>query len=304
MRLDFNVLWVEDSQDLVVEQKEKLERLIRKEGFRLRVKFASSVKEATDSVSDDIYGDHVDLVLMDYNLEGGPNGDQGLIAVRDLLPYKDIIFYSAQANNLRDIWAKTNVQGIYLSNREELPDTAEGLFHTLVKKVLDIDHSRGLVMGATSDIDHFINDCLEMLFSTGDVEMQAEAISLVGVRMKEIRDRFEAAAVKVEAIKLLSELADHHAVYTSADRLNLLRKMLKARKLDEKIRDPLKRYASEVLPKRNDLAHVRVQIDGFSRKLLNRKGEELTSDEMRALRLSLLENQELFEELHLSLKGG
>lgn len=304
MRLDFNVLWVEDSQDLVVEQKEKLERLIRKEGFRLRVKFASSVQQATASIAEDVYGDHVDLVLMDYNLGAGPNGDQGLVEVRQRLPFKDIVFYSAQANNLREILAKTNVQGIYLSNRDELPETAEGLFHTLVKKVLDIDHSRGLVMGATSDIDHFVNDCLEMLFASSEQEVQAQVIALVGSRMKEIRNRFETSAAEVEAIKAVAELADKHAVYTSVDRLNLLRKVLKLRKLDGKIRDDLTKYASETVPRRNDLAHVRVQINGFSRKLLNRKGEELTSDEMRALRLGLLESQELFEALHLSLKNS
>src|SRR5229473_5470778 len=183
MRLDFNVLWVEDSQDLVAEQLEKLERTVRNEGFRLRVKFASSVQEATSSIATDVYGDHVDLVLMDYNLGAGPNGDTGLVEVRKLLPYKDIIFYSAQAGNLREILAKIPVQGVYLSNREELPDTADGIFQTLVKKVLDIDHSRGLVMGATSDIDHFVNDCLEAIFAGSEKAVQNQVLAIVLARM-------------------------------------------------------------------------------------------------------------------------
>ena len=34
MRLDFNVLWVEDNQRNVQSQRERIELLIRKEGFR------------------------------------------------------------------------------------------------------------------------------------------------------------------------------------------------------------------------------------------------------------------------------
>ncbi len=65
MRLDFNVLWVEDQRSLVESQREKIALEIKKEGFRLQVEFASSVDEANRFLSNDIYGDHIDLVLMD-----------------------------------------------------------------------------------------------------------------------------------------------------------------------------------------------------------------------------------------------
>lgn len=301
MRLDFNVLWVEDTPDLVTEQREKLERSIRREGFRLKVQFVSSVAEATKFISTDIYGDHIDLVLMDYNLGAGPSGDTGLIEVRKLLPYKDIIFYSAQAANLREIVRKLPVEGIFLSNRNDLPDAAEGLFETLVKKVLDIDHSRGLVMGATSDIDHFVNDCLVTVFKDTDAAFQTEVIKIILERIKEIRKRFDTAVEEIEAITNVSEIFDKHHVYTSVDRLHLLRKSLDLKQIHPDKTDAMKRYASDTIPKRNDLAHLRVKIDGFSRKLLDRNGKEFTGEEMRALRSSLLEHQELFEALYVDL---
>ena len=61
MRMDFNILWVENQQDLVQAQKERLELLVRREGFRLQVKFVESVDAAVASLGDDIYTDHVDL---------------------------------------------------------------------------------------------------------------------------------------------------------------------------------------------------------------------------------------------------
>jgi CheY-like chemotaxis protein len=301
MRLDFNVLWVEDLQDEVQDQKERLETLIRKEGFRLRVKFASSVEEATTFISDSVFGDHVDLILMDYNLGAGPNGDVGLVQIRGMLPYKEMIFYSAQANNLRDLLKASNVEGVYLSDRNDLPGTAEGIFQTLVKKVLDIDHSRGIVMGATSDIDHFVNDCIVAVFKLSNDDVRNGALTAVLKRMKEIRERFEETAKEIEAIKDVSELFDKHAVYSSVDRLNLLRKLLKLAGLHQDKEGAMKKYISETVPLRNNLAHVRVKIDGFSRKLIDLKGKELTSDEMKKLRLELLEHQEIFESLFEAL---
>ncbi|WP_124699266.1 hypothetical protein [Burkholderia cenocepacia] len=301
MRLDFNILWVEDQQGAVQAQKGRIERLIRADGFRLRVQFASSVAEATEYLSDDVFGDHVDLILMDYDLGSGPSGDKGLNEVRRLMPYKDVIFYSAQADNLRKVLDETGVEGIYLSNRQELPDAAHGIFHTLIKKVLDIDHSRGLVMGATSDIDHFVNDCLIRLFDTSDEDIQQQIFEAIAKRMGEIRARFDEVTTEISNIKHISELFSNHAVYTSTDRANLLRKILKFHKIQAEIEKGISDYVTNVVPKRNTLAHVRVVINGFSRKLIDAKGNELSNDEMKQLRLLLLEKQEMFETLHNAL---
>jgi len=300
MRLDFNVLWVEDLQANVQAQKEKLERLIRNEGFRLRVQFASSVEEASKYLSDDIFGDHIDLILMDYNLGAGPNGDAGLVEVRNRMRYKEIIFYSAQADNLRDILKATNVEGVYLSIRDDIPDTAGGVFEALIKKVLDIDHSRGIVMGTTSDIDYLINQCLIRVFNNSNEDTKSKSLKIVQGRVKEKRKSFDEDAAKVEAITHVSDLLDKHNIYTSIDRLNLLRKIFSANRVFTEKCETMKAYTS-TYPKRNDLAHVRVQIEGFSRKLFNRNNEELTSDEMRKLRLELLEYQEFFEKLFESV---
>lgn len=304
MRLDFNVLWVEDLQDNVQAQKQRLERLVKNEGFRLQVRFAASVAEALEYLSDDIFSDHIDLILMDYNLGPGPNGDKGLIEIRSLMPYKEIVFYSAQAaNSLRDILIATNVNGVYLSTREDLPETASGVFDTLVKKVIDIDHSRGIVMGTTSDIDHFVNECLTAIFDRCGENARLGALAIIQKHMKEKRKDFEKNATKVEQVTHVSELFDKHTVYTSVDRLNLLRKIFETNDLYSDKWDNMKDYVPQIIQKRNDLAHVQVKSEGgFSRKFFNKKGEELTSKDMKELRLKLLDYQEMFEKLVESVK--
>lgn len=304
MRMDFNILWVENQQDLVQSQKERLERLVRREGFRLQVKFVESVDAALTSLGDDVYTDHVDLVLMDYDLGAGKKGDEGLVEVRHLIPYRDVIFYSSQANELLKMVLERGVEGVFCSTRDDLPDRCFGVFEALIKKVVDIDHSRGIVMGTTSDIDQFVMDALVASFDRCDDNGKAEALAQVQKDLKKMRGRFEKAADEIAAVKHLSELFDHHAFYTSVDRMELLRKVLKAGAPDvHKTSDAtLIDYIQTTLPRRNDLAHVRVQVEGFSRKLVNRKNIELTAADMKSLRLQLLQHHESIEGLCAALK--
>jgi CheY-like chemotaxis protein len=304
VRLEFNVLWVEDQPERVEAQRVRIERVIRKEGFKLDVIFAPSVQEARKYLSDDIYGDHIDLILMDYDLEGDMKGDEGLVEVRQIFPYKDVVFYSANAPDLLKKVQERGLQGVFCSIRDDLPQTVEGLFEALVKKVIDIDHSRGIVMGATSDIDYYVNEALITLFGAAQHDEREMVLGLVAERMKEIRGRFELAAGEVEAVKTVADLLDKHHIYTSGDRIQLLRKVLGARSLKPGESKKMGAYAADVAPRRNDLAHVRVEKHGFSRKLFDRKGKEFTSEEMKALRLTLLEHREMFEALADSLAQG
>jgi CheY-like chemotaxis protein len=163
MRLDFNILWVEDQPNQVNSQRESIERKMRSEGFKLQTVFTSSVEDAAVHLGDNIFRDHVDLVLMDFELAGKTNGGEGLEVVREWCPFKDIVFYSAKRpTELKSIIAEKEISGVFCTARIGLPDTVLGIFGVLVKKVLDIDHSRGIVMGATSEIDDFVNRSLEI----------------------------------------------------------------------------------------------------------------------------------------------
>src|SRR5258706_9042327 len=117
MRLDFNVLWVEDQPERVKSYAQKIDRLIRKDGFRLETVFAESVEKAKELLHSSIYGDHIDLILIDYDLGAAPSGEEGLVEVRNTFPYKDIVFYSAQVTKLADMVARRQLQGIFCSVR-------------------------------------------------------------------------------------------------------------------------------------------------------------------------------------------
>src|SRR5579872_7246873 len=98
MRLDFNVLWVEDQPNLVAASVTALQRSMAEEGFELRHTFCTDVDGVTAYLADDVFRDEVDLILVDWDLGAGLKGEAVISQVRETIPYKDIVFYSAHPN--------------------------------------------------------------------------------------------------------------------------------------------------------------------------------------------------------------
>jgi len=96
------------------------------------------------------------------------------------------------------------------------------LFENLVRKVLDIDHMRGIVMGATSDIDELIRECLRAFDKDGNGKSHGILIGEALVLAQKALDRF---AKKHEGLKndcTLEGLFREHDLLTSATRIDLL----------------------------------------------------------------------------------
>lgn len=304
MRLEYNVLWVEDQPDRVNAQRNRIERDIRKEGFRLDTKFAASVDEAVVLLTDNIYGDHIDLVLMDQDLGPGKKGEDGLVEVRRKFAHKDLIFYSANAQNLGSLVESKHLQGVYWSTRDELPDEVLGVFQSLVRKVLDIDQARGIVMGCSSDIDGLVFDSIDATFRKDSGKLSDAAKKRISDHLKNITTTFEKNAQRLGAVTTVAELGDLHFVYSSDYRHRLLLGLLDKQSQYENVRTAIKEYLEHVTPVRNTLAHVRVSRSGFARTLTDKNGNEITRDTVRELMLRLLSHQEALEELLDSLSQG
>ncbi len=165
MRLDFNALWVEDQPNAVKDQSEAIAEGMVEDGFEFRPTMCRTLDAVKALLADDIFNDEVDLILVDWDLGGGVQGQDAIAAIRQDILYKDVVFYSANNNvlQLRNLAVAAGVEGIYCATRAQLVQEVLGVFQSLVKKVLDLDHSRGIVMGATSDIDRLVLEFVEII---------------------------------------------------------------------------------------------------------------------------------------------
>jgi CheY-like chemotaxis protein len=303
MRLDFNVLWVDDQPDNMKASVATLQRAMAAEGFDLKHEFCSTMEEVTAMIADSLFRDEIDLILVDWNLGGGLTGEEVIAKIRETVPYKDIIFYSANANvdDLKKASYKAGNEGVYFVVRGELVDEATQLFHTMIKKVLDLDHTRGIVMGATSDVDQMARDCLQLAHDLlEEAEKRGvleEMVSLLNEKAPSLEKRVNKLTKNPQVSVILAE----HAVFTANDGLRILTRLLELPTFaaQKPHQDGVKRYINEVVPKRNILGHKVLTPEGKPVGIAGETSAEVISvDEMRALRKLLLELRKEFKLLH------
>lgn len=305
MRLDFNVLWVDDQPNAVNAQITRIKAEMAGEGFNFSPTQCASIDEVETLIAGDVFQDEVDLILVDWDLGGGVHGQDVIERVRQVAQYKDVVFYSAQtpAADLRRMAFERDLEGIYCASREGLIDEVLGVFESLVKKVLDLDHTRGIVMGATSDIDHMIHSCLlhieARLDDGGKKALVDQAIKRVQERVKDIAKQ----GGKLGAATSITTILEAHMIFGANDRLRMLRRLLEGDANHGPSVETIKSYMDNVVPERNVLGHMLLAPEGKPQAVVNSEGTQINLGDMRTLRKTILGLREDFRTLVDALKA-
>jgi len=293
MRLDFNVLWVDDQPEQLDAQLIAISRHMAGEGFSLEVKKCQSLQDVRALIGEEVFQDEVDLILVDWNLGGGLRGQDVIAEIRQYIPYKDLIFYSSltTVNELRQAASSASADGIFCTSKNAIVEEVAAVFDTLIKKVLDLDHTRGIVMGATSDIDHMTVRCLGAIEQHCDESEREELLAKAKELISKTQQRISKNALTLENAVSITELLDMHAVFTANDRLRVLNMVLGKEKYSDraKLKAGILSYINNVVPLRNDLGHVILVPTERTAMLVDGEGKEVSVGDMRELRKLLLE---------------
>lgn len=308
MRLDFNVLWVDDQPGLMSAAKSNLARIMAMEGFDLNPAFCTTMDEVTGRLADDIFRDEVDLILVDWELGAGLRGQTVISEIRKQISHKDVVFYSANADigDLRQASFTEGHEGIYFVSRDDLPVEVDQLFHSMIKKVLDLDHTRGIVMGATSDVDQMARECLQLAHDTldeaGKAGVLAEMLELLDAKIPAL----EKNITKLKGNPVVADILKAHPTFTANDGLRILSRLLDlpAFAAHQTRQASVTRYIVDIVPQRNVLGHKVLTPEGKPAGIAGANGQVISLDEMRTLRRALLELRNEFRLLHTGLSGG
>ncbi len=307
MRLDFNILWVDDQPQLVDGQRKTLQRVMAQEGFDLKPTFCTTLDEVKSFLAQDLFRDEIDLILVDWDLGGGLKGQTVIAEIREVVPYKDIIFYSANVNvaELRKASYEAANEGVFFVTRNDLVDEASHLFGSVIKKVLDLDHIRGIVMGATSDVDHMARECLklahDLLDDAGKAGVLTEMVELLNNKAPDLEKRVGKLTTAPEVDKIL----EAHLTFTANDGLRILSRLLDMQQFTDLKghQEHVKIYLAKVVPKRNVLGHKVLTPEGKPAGIAGETTAEVISiEDMRELRCALLELRSEFKLLVDALK--
>lgn len=292
MRLDFNVLWVDDQPGSVVNQIKSITSQMATEGFEFRVRQCTTLDEVEATISEHIFTDEVDLILVDWDLGNGAHGEDAIERIREAVQYKDVVFYSGQSSvvELRQKAYEKQLEGVYCSSREGLVDEVIGVFDSLIKKVLDLDHTRGIVMGATSDIDHMVNTCLTLAHGKLDEIGKAKFIEEALRRVEEQVQNVAKQGEKLKDTPSVEALFKAHMLFTSDHRLRMLANVLRMKEFSAYSAgiNTVKSYRDGVVQERNTLGHAVLVPQGKPNSVVDGAGKIVDIARMRDLRKLIL----------------
>jgi hypothetical protein len=180
-----------------------------------------------------------------------------------------------------------------------------GVFDSLVKKVLDLDHARGIVMGATSDIDNIVNECLivvhDKLDQGGRDALLKEGLAYIRARLEDVKEK----AKKLESATTLGQFFEAHMILTANDRLRMLMGALKgtAFSAHKGYRPHIVAYQQKVVPERNILGHMVLVPEGKPKAVIDSKGKAMSVKETRELRRLILDLRLQFRNLLTALQS-
>ncbi|ATM77389.1 hypothetical protein CRN79_16750 [Serratia fonticola] len=307
MKLEYKILWFDDQPHNVDSTEDGLKTRLARMGFKLEVQWVDKIGDIGSLISRLRSNIDFDLILVDWDL--GPNSIDGAQLAKHLRKnFKtDIIFYSSEApKKLRKLIFDNDVDGVFCIRRENLVAETLAIINYSIKKIIDLNHMRGIVMSAVSDFDKIIEKSLNARYQQlSDVEKY----SFIKQIIEKMTSVCDANKKQIENLShkecCIDELLAHRA-FSSSLKQQILVRILEKKKDDETISflfELLQKYNEQVIKPRNQLAHAIPALQN-GRKVLLIDDKEYTDIEFCNLRVNLLSHEDNLTDILQAIMAG
>lgn len=262
MRLDFVLLVVDDVPEGVDQATKTLQDYLHTKGLALDKRVAKDLSERGLRELARSSGKDLDLVMVDYHLgQFGGEGASAAKRLRNELPYTEMLFYSSdkEADLLGSLAAQV-VPGVFVARRENLDEALKGLADTVIGKVVDINHMRGLAMAEVAEMDVLMEETLAGVFGSAD-----DGVVAAGTRtVEQLRERLQRDARRVEKLHQeegLTAVVRLRRIFSAMWKYQAITRV--GRCLQDGASDALTvlgSYDTEILGNRNILAHAKEEM--------------------------------------------
>lgn len=268
MLIKYKIFWVDDNiqdindADVIKEIGEYIEEL----GFVPEI----TTREEVDYSKEEFQQNNYDLILSDYNLphdgvsENQMHGDSLINKIRDDGVFTEILFYSGQSDfekiakeiyqdrlsffSLVDDSGYTNFKG-----------KIKKLIELTTKRLQEIDNLRGMIIGATCELDALIKDKLNVLCD--DKDLNERAIDLLDERHANRIRKYEEIKCSVEKERYKEHYLESMLFSDASLKARILNHYLKQSKLMENFKGAStsfnENYTKNILEIRNKFAHAK-----------------------------------------------
>lgn len=249
MRLKYKILWFENDDGTYDSFNfDEIRGPLGERGFEAEV-LRMKGEEPTAEIARQ--AQKSDLIVMDFGLDGPEQGDELIERIRNLDINTEIVFYSTAAvGTLRDKVRERELDGVYCRGRDHITSDVIPIIDSTIRKVLDLENSRGLVMAELGELDRRMNEIIISVHAATD-----EQRTFIRDKMKgKLDEQARGLAQKLEGF---DELSIDEIVETFLDSYKRLTTMISiSKKLGLKnYRERLNGYNDSVLFPRNCLGH-------------------------------------------------
>ena len=298
MRIEYNILWVEDVKSWYDDNLELAEDYLEDLGFRLTSKRCKNFDEVKHEYEQNKLKEY-DLLLVDYSLAGSPNGDEIINFIRnqkDNPILTDVIFYSNDIQSVRDSIKKHELEGVYTSHRTDFTDKFELVVDTTIKKIQDVNAMRGLIMAETSELDAKMTTIVSQFIEKGGEN--AEILS--NYIYEKVEKLISDSQVDYNSFKKKNDIkgiinSPLFIAMIGAKCIQKIIRLLSDKELSD-LSNFTNEYSTDVISVRNQFAHVEEKIDkdGVKRLISHKTGREevFTGDRCIEIRKTLIDYDE------------
>lgn len=292
MKLTYSILWFDDDESSFESiDMDYIREEISSLGFSLSV---VPVHNAADFNSRAPFKDF-DMIIVDFNL-GEEQGDIFIDRVRNHDVYTEIIFYSfADASNLWEAIRVRQLEGVFVTNKKNIESKVVRVARQSVRKVLDLENMRGIVMSEVGDLDALLEAIFEKAMGGLSRPKQQEVFDKFHQRSNEQQEKFAAslqAFKDAPSIDGLLALCDSDKRWQNYKRVCRHHDLLKEKAFEGD-------YPKEILWPRNCLAHgIPERVDDGT-ILFRFNGKEFPFSDLvsQDLRKKIIEYKEVFNEI-------
>jgi CheY-like chemotaxis protein len=303
MKLEYKILWIDNDLQSYIDN----DSVKDIEEFLLEKGFEPIIEKVFDEVNLDqfITKHEYDLIISDYNLNN-TTGDAVIKSIReDKQLDTEILFYTAQSSYMNNEQVMKNLafkeRLTFQVGRDTLLQKIEKVIELTLKKLLELNATRGLITAATSELD---------------VEIEEIVMQLIVKHNKSADDLKQIVTDKVH-IPLQNRLNNFWNSYTNfqsyfpkidaVKKWEIFRDLLKLLNSNQDIKtflDGNKTYQTQVIDIRNKFAHSKAIDDKGTLKLKGQvEGQdfEFTEESCVEIRKNLIAHKRNIEMLRLIL---
>jgi CheY-like chemotaxis protein len=265
MRLRYKILIFDNDPEWVESIKEDLIEIVESEG--LLVDAEEDIEICSDESEFSGMFDYYDIILIDYDL-GCQKGEQIIKKIRNGQHFTEVIFYSQGSKDLLEIISQEKIEGVYCSRRQNHSFLIkfEKVFKNSIKKVLDLNNLRGIVLAETSELDQLKSDIFKQAYKKGLIDIEFFEDNIYKIVIGRSKDNFKTLNkyINTKIGNIESEIRQYdnydemhfmnkNHFFTFDVKKDNLPKLLE--KVDSLILFDKNKYDDKIQKKRNKLAH-------------------------------------------------